>query len=237
MSESDLNILSRFETGGAGPVVGITCDVEIERDRFFLYASYVNAVQAAGAVALIVPPVVESLPQYLQLCDAWILSGGDDPIMESFGEPTHSLATPIDPRRQAFEVALLNALNEDRRDVPALGICLGMQLMSLVAGGKLDQYLPNSLPTHELHWGKKPHPVGGSIGEGEVLSHHRQAIADPGALDIIGRAPDGVIEAVRDPRASTFRVGVQWHPERTDRGELGSALFEQLVGAACARTC
>ena len=54
---------------------------------------------------------------------------------------------------------------------PFLGICLGMQMMCLLRGGVLDQYLPEALATHDMHWGKKMHAIAGPIGSGEVLSN------------------------------------------------------------------
>jgi putative glutamine amidotransferase len=138
----------------------------------------------------------------------------------------------IDPRRQAFELALLEGLDTTRH--PLLAICLGMQLMCLHAGGTLEQYLPETLETAEIHWNGGLHAVTGSIGSGDVHSHHRQAISDPGRLQVVGVAPDGMIEAVADPDQPT-RIGVQWHPERTECQELGTGLFRQLAQQAADR--
>jgi putative glutamine amidotransferase len=106
-----------------------------------------------------------------------------------------------------------------------------MQLMGLHAGGALDQHLPDSLKTAADHWDHHDHPVEGELGSGNVHSHHRQALTDAGALRVVARAPDGVIEAVRaDDRP--FYLGVQWHPERTDDSKLGPGIFKELMAAA-----
>lgn len=212
------------------PIIGLTMDVDSE--RFFLRRPYVRAVVEAGGLPLLLPPAPETAPAALAACDAVILTGGDDPIMEVFGRPSDPRITPIDPDRQVFELALLDLL-AGRVERPTLGVCLGMQLMALHAGGDLDQHLPDSLPTHADHWGRRVHPVSGAIGAGDVLSHHRQAVRDPGSLEVIATAHDGVIEAVRD-NARPFYVGVQWHPERTDDTALGLGLFRDLVRAAAA---
>jgi len=209
-------------------LIGITADVEGPRYR--LSRSYAELVVRAGGVPLILSCRCESLADYVELCDGFLLSGGDDPNTESWGVPMHSKARPIDPERQAFELGLLDAL-ASRTAKPVLGVCLGMQLMALHAGGTLDQYLPDTLPSASDHWGRKTHPVSGVLGDGLVHSHHRQAIVDPGDLRIVARAPDGVIEAVQAIERLLY-LGVQWHPERTEKEALGFSLIRRLVEAA-----
>lgn len=216
------------------PVIGITADAAARDsgERFELSSAYVDAVREADGVPVILPCRTDGVPAYLELCDGFILTGGDDPIMEQWGITTHPQARRIHPDRQAFELALLAALDREMAR-PVLGVCLGMQLMGLHAGGALDQYLPDTLATAAQHWGRQPHEVTGSLGRGIVQSHHRQALADAGRLTIVATAPDGVIEAVRDP-ARSYYLGVQWHPERTDDPVLGRVLITALVERAAA---
>ena len=222
------------------PLVGITTDLAEHANgvRVFSYLSYARAVREAGGAPLLLAPDARLAPEYAGRLDAFVFAGGDDPRTEPFGAPTHPSALPVAPERQAFETALLGALATARPDVPVLGVCLGMQMMALVAGGRLDQHLPESLPTHAMHW-EREHPVE-PIGEataalaGQVRSKHRQAVALPGDLRIRAVAPDGVVEAIDDPRRR-FYLGVQWHPERTEAPAVGRALFEELIAAAHAR--
>ena len=105
-----------------------------------------------------------------------------------------------------------------------------MQMMALVAGGTLDQHLPDTTPTHADHW-NNDHDVravaGDLIRPGTVRSKHRQAIADPGTMRTTAVSHDQLIEAVDAPERR-FYVGVQWHPERTE----GDHIIEALVEAA-----
>ena len=103
--------------------------------------------------------------------------------------------------------------------------------MGLLAGGSLEQDLPEPLASHH---GTGEHKVTGSIGEGLVHTHHHQALTDAGSLTVVASADDGVIEAVRDVSRSWY-VGVQWHPERTKDQQLGQGLFEQLLTAAISK--
>lgn len=195
---------------------------------------YADAIAGAGGIPILLPHRPELADAYVAACDAIVLTGGDDPIMERWGIATHQQATPVHASRQAFELALLGALDR-RRDRAALGICLGMQYMGLHAGGVLDQHLPETTPTHADHFGRVVHRVRGDLGagplEGRVLSHHRQAILDPGTLAVVARADDGLIEAVRDP-SRPFYLGVQWHPERTDDPAMGADVLRALIAAA-----
>lgn len=216
----------------AGPRIGITCDGD--DDRYFSRRPYADAVAHCGGTPLLLPHRIERIEAYLECCDGVILTGGDDPRTETWGVPTHPAATPVHPSRQAFEVALIDALAR-RPEFPVLGICLGMQYMALCAGGTLDQHLPERCATHARHWNRTVHPVrvdfGAGVLDGPVLSHHRQAVIDPGALRVVGRAEDGVVEALSDPDRG-FYLGVQWHPERTADPRLGEGVIRALIDAA-----
>ncbi len=163
--------------------------------------------------------------------DAVILTGGSDPDMSTFGVPTDPRAKVMDPRRQAFEIALLEYVAATGSNIPVLGICLGMQLLGLVHGGRLQQHLPDVLETAEDHRDGALHPVTGPRYAGMVHSDHVQALETSGRLDVLAVSADGVIEAIIDPDRD-FLIGVQWHPERTEDDAVGASLFEDLVAAA-----
>lgn len=238
-----------WRTGKGPPVVGITADLtepQPGRPRATVAMAYCEAVARAGGVPVVLPPIPALAPEHVRRCDAFVLTGGDDPRMEPFGEPTHPKATLIHAQRQEYETALVRLLDSavagggsggggGGGGVPVLGVCLGMQLMALVAGGKLRQHLPDEVPTADRHVGNTVHAirpvVEGVIGAGEVTSSHHQAIKDAGRLRVVAVADDGVIEAVDDP-TRRFYLGVQWHPERTADPALGAALFARLVEAA-----
>lgn len=225
----------RSSTGAT--LVGITPDL-IEKDgtqRLICGRGYLDAVVAAGGVPVVLHPDTALIGEYLARCDAFIFTGGDDPKMEKYGYPTHPKATPVFDRRQQFEEALIEALSSTAPDMPVLGICLGMQMMALAAGGKLDQYMPDSMPDAAHHWNAvhqiKPESQSPLDLRGEVFSRHKQAITDPGTLRVLARADDEVIEAVGDHKRA-FYIGIQWHAERTQTAALGQELFTKLVAAA-----
>jgi putative glutamine amidotransferase len=147
----------------ARPRFGIS--VDLVENRLQVSRGYAQMVRRAGADAILLVPDTDGLETCLDVCDGFVLTGGDDPIMETWKVRTHPAARPVDPDRQRFELALLDAL-DSRPEVPVLGICLGMQLMALHAGGRLDQYLPDTLATADHHWGHVEHEVEGGLGRG-----------------------------------------------------------------------
>lgn len=218
------------------PVIGISSDL-IEHNGLTRAASpvtYVHAIAAAGGIPVVLPPVADTATELLARCDGLVLTGGDDPITEPFGEPTDARVTRLHPDRQAAESAMIEHLATDRPDLPVLGVCLGMQMMALHAGGRLDQYMPATTPTHADHW-ERSHAVRSlaidELGEGIVNSKHKQAVMDPGRMRIVGVAHDNVCEAIADPDRK-FYLGVQWHPERTQHEPLGLDLFRRLIRSA-----
>ncbi len=223
------------------PIIGITANLDpsVVNAPASVMMTYVDAVARAGGCPVLLPPELGCVVGHLRLCDGIVLTGGNDPAMEAFGSTTHPKAKPMHPRRQEYELALLEALDA-KPSTPVLGICLGMQLMSLHAGGKLDQHLPDTLGAasaahweaeHEVradHTDRVPESVRGLIPGGRVLSKHRQAVADAGKLSVLALADDAVIEAVAD-LGRAFYVGLQWHPERTNDEAMGAEIFRRFI--------
>jgi len=234
------------------PVIGITVD---NRDntatsgRYESSIAYSRCVAQAGGLPVLLPHEPQLAERFVDLCDGFVLTGGVDPRTEAFGQPTHGRARPMDAHRQVFELTLLAATDE-HPSKPVLGVCLGMQLMALRAGGALHQHLPDVLDNPKLHENDNRHavalcvPVSALVDQpltteqATVVSWHRQAAAPGlddeghvGRLRVLATAPDGVIEAIDDPQRA-FYLGVQWHPERGGAGPLNQGLFDRFVAVA-----
>ncbi len=229
------------------PLIGIASDVmhhDGERDRAFAYTTYIESLRRAGAVPVLVPPQPENAADVLDGLDGILLAGGDDCDPAVYGEERHSTVEPMDPRRQSNDLTLARAARD--RGVPTLGICLGVQVMNVAAGGTLIQDI-NSAVTTDIEHASPPadrlrHDVAiesGTrlaqiLGERElnVNSSHHQAIKDVGGgLRVTAHAPDGIIEGLEDP-AHPFYVGVQWHPEDMAGEASAETLFGAFVDAA-----
>ena len=108
----------------------------------------------AGRGAAARPPPADDT--VLDRLDAVVFAGGADLDPGLYGEAPHAETTGLRPERDAAEVPLMRAAL--RRDLPVLGICRGMQLLSVLRGGSLVQHLPEAVG-HERH-----RPAPGSTG-------------------------------------------------------------------------
>jgi gamma-glutamyl-gamma-aminobutyrate hydrolase PuuD len=228
------------------PLVGITCGLERARwnawdtDAYVIHAQYAEMTIAAGGQPLLLPAESSlDATAVVERLDALVLAGGADVSPALYGEHAQP-ETDARPDRDQGELELLRAA--ERRGLPLLGICRGMQLMNVLRGGTLTQHLPAALGhdghlrttgvfgDHEVEI-EPASRVAEIVGERIVSpSYHHQGIATLGVgLRAVGRAPDGTIEAVEDSRVDLF-LGVQWHPEQERRTR--PLLFEALVAAA-----
>ncbi len=229
------------------PIIGIGADVrspEGKRERAFTYLGYVESVRRAGGIPVLVPPQPENTDELIRELDGFLLAGGYDCDPAAYGEEPHPTLEPMDARRQANDLALAGAAR--RHGVPMLGICLGLQVMNIAAGGTLIQDIDTQHET-EIRHASEPedrarHDVIVEQGtrlasvlpavELNVNSSHHQAIRKVGqGLRVTALAPDGIVEGVEDPR-HPFYLGVQWHPEDMPGEESASALFAAFIEAA-----
>ncbi|MBA3434625.1 MAG: gamma-glutamyl-gamma-aminobutyrate hydrolase family protein [Actinobacteria bacterium] len=199
---------------------------------------YVDAVERAGGRPVLIPPSEEGVGETLDTLDGIVFSGGADVDPSLYGAEPHPETDTPQARRDAGEMALLEAALE--RDLPTLAICRGFQLLNVARGGDLVQHLPDAVGNeehkqvpgvfaeHQVEV-KDGTRLAAMVGaRSDVTSHHHQGIGRVGAgLVETAWARDGTLEGVEDP-SLRFLVGVQWHPEA---GE-DEALFENLVEEA-----
>ncbi len=217
-----------------------------------LPATYVSSVIKAGGVPLLVPPM-EDGPAWRHLVnqgDALLLVGGADIDPAAYGQKPHPKTKVTLPERQAADARLFAWA--DRRKLPIMGICLGIQTVAVARGATLIQDIPDEWPGAIEHacdpspkaWPRHPvridpnsqlaRIVGGT--ELSVNSHHHQGLASPGRnMRAVAWSPDGIIEATEDVRADRFVLGIQWHPERICDEPPHLALFKKLVHEARVR--
>jgi putative glutamine amidotransferase len=207
--------------------------------------NYVDAVRRAGGRATLILPGDDRAPgELLDRFDGLLLVGGGDVEPERYGGETVETIYGVEPDRDAFELALLR--EADRRRMPTLCICRGMQVLNVAFGGTLVQHLPydDRFMAHGTPSGSDEllHDVKLAAGSriaaassSDVVacsSHHHQGIDRLGeGLVATGWSEDGLVEAIE--RGSGWMVGPQWHPEDTaERDPAQQGLFDELVRRA-----
>lgn len=216
---------------------------------------YLNAVRNAGGeavpISLALPPA--ELSRLAESLDAVVLSGSPSDVNPAlFRASRHAGCADPDAERERTDFALLeHALAHHK---PVLAICYGIQSLNVFLSGTLVQDIPSELgakiqhdwedqkgapePFHPVHLDSDSRLVRiAGAAEAVVNSSHHQSILEPGRnLRVVGRAPDGVIEAVEWTGDSQWLIGVQWHPERmVGTDSFAQSLFRELIAAAAAR--
>lgn len=236
----------------SAPVVGITlrpqAGAEDRPERLIQNRSYLDAIEAAGAIPLPLPLLRD--PERLRIlydrCDAICLPGGPDVEPQRYGEELRpDCEVSVAPELDAAELLLTRWLVAGDR--PTLAICRGIQVLNVALGGTLWQDIAvqhagdpahhreeRTLLVHRVRiaGGTLLHRILGRDSV-EVNSLHHQAIDRVGeGLVVSATADDGLAEAVELPDRR-FLLGVQWHPEElVGDHESARQLFAALVAAA-----
>ncbi|MFZ5595543.1 MAG: gamma-glutamyl-gamma-aminobutyrate hydrolase family protein [Bacillota bacterium] len=232
------------------PLIGITCSYDRENDRYFLGSMYARAVEAGGGIPLPLAYTMGDIDGIARLINGLLLSGGPDVDPVYFGEDPATGMGEVCPERDAFEMDL--ARKALGAGIPVLGICRGIQVLNIAAGGDIYQDIgsgagepvikhfqqaPRYHPTHNILVEEKT-MLASILGPGSVRvnSYHHQAVrrTAPGFI-VSARSADGVIEAV-ESRDRGFALGVQCHPEAMwERRPLFLGLFKRLIEAAAGK--
>ena len=232
-------IYARYPEAPYKPVIGITGNYTEQACK--LAEGYYKSVVAAGGVPVIIPPVADPdvILNTLERLDGLILSGGGDHNPLWVGEQPSPKLGGICAERDLPEL-LITRLAYNRQ-LPILGICRGIQTLAVALGGKVAQDISDvaqvkhsqdadrTTATHTVNL--EPDSLLAQIYNGplSVNSFHHQAVSDAGPLfRIVGRAADGIVEAMESTQYKSV-LGVQWHPECLADG---LPLFQWLVAEA-----
>ncbi len=236
------------------PIIGITSDYnDGDRSEFggkiptcFLRDRYVRAIEAIGGIPLILPPLASpstSARSILERIDGLLLTGsGPDIDPERYGERRRFPFKTVHPKRFLLERELVRQAK--KKGMPILGICGGMQLLNVAAGGSLYQDIKGQIPKAMQHQrgGKPAHLIG--VKKGTLLSkilkgdrlrvnsaHHQGVKQVAQGYVVNAEADDGVIEGI-EAVGYPFVLGVQWHPEFLNSEDQSDVLFKAFLKMA-----
>jgi len=252
MSRSEVPVNTR----PARIAISATVRTDDHRRRVRLNAAYVEAIEQAGALPFVIPPLssLTRVADIVGACDGLVLSGGEDIDPDRYGEPRDATVEETNPERDATEIALVEAARAGA--CPTLAICRGLQLLNVALGGSLVQDIPGQRPGSLDHDPAGPrtarvHEV--DVEAGSTLActlgstrvrvnsfHHQAADRIAEGLRATAWAPDGIVEGLEwRGSGNWWAVAVQWHPEELVVGPDPSpdaSLFAEFVRRAAARS-
>ncbi|MFL6209039.1 MAG: gamma-glutamyl-gamma-aminobutyrate hydrolase family protein [Pyrinomonadaceae bacterium] len=232
------------------PLIGITMRHELETERFYLARAYGDAVAAAGGapVHISLIPEAEYVAAVLARLDGVLLPGSaSDVDPQRYGREPRPRLGSVHPLKDETDALVLAEV--ERRALPLLAICFGLQIWNVTRGGTLVQDIESELPEALKHEqgaprARRSHRVRllaesklaqlAAAESAMVNSHHHQALETVGEdLRATAWAADGLIEGAEDVRADRWAVGVQWHPEIDwASDEFSTRLFRSHIAAA-----
>lgn len=238
------------------PVIGISGSMIVDSQgdifagyhRAYTNDDYVRAVSRAGGAPVMIPIVdtVEEIEAQVELLDGLIMMGGHDVDPVLFGEEPNAKLGFIYPRRDTFDVRLIQAAS--KKKIPILGICRGHQIINVAFGGTLYQDVSEIEGCHLAHVQKNycyepihniavaPNShLSALIGtEMRVNSFHHLAVKDVAPHFVAtAHSNDNVIEAIEYTKEDQYILGVQFHPEMMSATcEKAQSIFNGLVEQA-----
>lgn len=223
--------MSSAHKPGSACTVAVTASIRQDGDtsRVRLAAAYVTALENAGLVPLIVPPLSNDAASaaILDSVSGLVLTGGEDVDPARYGEKRHEKIRSINAARDATEASLVEQAKA--RHVPVLAICRGIQILNVALGGTLVQDISSQYNTDIAHDEDGPRDsrsheiaiepdsaIARAMGTDHcsVNSFHHQSVkrvAD--GMRVTAKSPDGVIEGMESMDRDWWVIAVQWHPE------------------------
>ena len=216
---------------------------EPARPEMALGMRYLEAIESAGGLPVVVPPLPEEdMEELIGRVSGVCLSGGPDIHPSAYGQDEDPALGPTWLDLDDAELAVARAAFDAR--LPILAICRGAQALNIARSGPSFRTCRagSERLRHRRGHGEPniSHPVevapdsvlARALGTTELVvnSFHHQASDQLGrGLRAVAWSPDGVIEGIEAPNRD-FVVGVQWHAEAME-DEPAQRLFEAFVDA------
>lgn len=197
--------------------IGITTRIIYEDNikKQFVNEAYIEYVKLAGFTPIILP-MLTNIDNILDLCDAFLITGGDDLHSKWYNEPLSPKAGTTHLEMDEVDKYVIEYAAKNKK--PMIGICRGLQAINVFMGGSLIQHIEDD--SHKKQDGDVEfNPVhNGSIFDrcyhehSKINTYHHQCIKDLAPNFEICGYSNGCIEAIKHNELPI--IAVQWHPER-----------------------
>ncbi len=220
-------------------------------ERDYVNHDYIHAIEECGGIPVILPITKdpELLIPFIDRIDGLLLSGGYDIHPSIYGEAPHPLLQYADKGIDIVQLALVQYAISIKK--PILGVCRGLQLLTIAGGGTLyqDISLAQKNPIQHFQNAKRweathnvtisPSSILAKNFGSEIMtnSYHHCCMRDcPESFRITAMASDDIPEAIEYKGSYQFIIGVQWHPEMMMvHSDSMRPLFESFISAATPR--
>ena len=187
------------------PLIGISGSIEHDESKLFIMRDYFTAILASGGIPLLLSPDMDAaqLTSCLEHIDGILLAGGGDVDPRLYGDTPIPALGQVSPLRDQFETKLLQA--SGLLELPVLGICRGMQVMNVFAGGTLYQDLQAQYSLDH----SRPVMLHSQTVLGKYPSHEAQLEADSRFAEIF--IPPELAESAESFASPAFPVNSFHH--------------------------
>ncbi len=188
---------------------------------YHIYQSYINLLSPYFLIIPVCP--YTPIEDIVSLCDALLITGGDDVNPIYYNSPMHPTINIEDPLVENYDFSLIHAFYKAHKKI--IGICRGIQVINV--------YFKGTLTPHIEHHMSKIHQV--KISNSTILSKyydemtyvnsfHHQCVKKVSPLFKVNAiSQDGVIEGIEN----NLVLALQWHPEKMDQKQ--KELFIQMI--------
>lgn len=228
------------------PIIGVLPAHDKDTNYCRINQEYLSAILKTGGMPILFPLIEEDvdIAWYVNQCDGILFTGGIDIHPELYGEEKLEVCGKTSSIMDSMQLKVMKYILD--KEIPALAICRGMQILNIALGGTLHQDLSIKI-THLEHRQLNPNIVNThlvDVKEKSILnmitgansmsvnSIHHQGIKDLGSdLEVMANSEDGLVEAI------SYRnqiIAVQWHPEKLVNNDPAQIkIFTYFIDVLC----